>query len=312
MRLDIDWRTTSMRLMDPEYGAMVPLVATGRYGVQVQDAERFLLKLIGTMHEFTSSNLTDQFMGPLSAKTNSAVVSYMSANRVGITRIAAHLEQLGNFIRQSMDSFWSGYGLKLVGFYVTSIDVDTTTPEGQKISEAISDRSAQNIAGYTWQQRQTFDVASEAMSGGSDMGILGMAMMTGMLTQGTNGLGQGILQQPDRSGFNTAPAPANNPEEQLTPGSAGGAQRANTKVFCANCGKPYASSCRFCPHCGHEYNPCPICGADNERETHRCATCGAELQNVAASIGADTTCQRCGTIVQPGTKFCPQCGTRIN
>ncbi|MDO4537544.1 MAG: SPFH domain-containing protein, partial [Coriobacteriales bacterium] len=192
MPLTIDWRTTPMRVMDPEYGAMVPLVAQGRYGVQVQDSEKFLVKLIGTMESFTATNLTDHFMGPLIAKTNSAIVSYMNANRVGITQIAGYLEQLGAFIAQPMSEFWDEFGLRLTGFYVTSIDIDKSSPEGRKISEAISDRSAQNIAGYTWQQRQSFDVANNAMSSNSGMGLLGVAMMGGMFSQG-GGMGQSVM-----------------------------------------------------------------------------------------------------------------------
>ena len=301
--LTIDWCTTPMRIMDPDYGAMVPIVAKGRYGVQVRDAEKFLVKLIGTIREFTSSDLTDHFMGPLVSKTNSVIASYMTANRVGITQISMQLDQLGQFISQPMAEFWDEYGLALTGFYITSIDVDTNTEAGKKISDALADRSAQNIAGYTWQQRQSFDVANNAMNGGGDMGIVGMAMMTGMF--GGGGMGQPMMQQPAQNGFNSGPGFGQQPAQQQGVG-----MQPRAQVFCANCAKPYASSSRFCPNCGHEYNPCPICGADNHERAHRCVTCGAELSsNNVAFI--DTTCPRCRTIVSAGTKFCPNCGARL-
>lgn len=312
MPLTIDWRTTSMRFMDPEYGAMVPLVATGRYGVQVRDAEKFLVKLIGTMEEFTSKNLTDHFLGPLIAKTNSSIVSYMTANRVGITQIAMQLDHLSTFIAEPMGEFWGEYGMALTGFYITSIDIDTSSNEGRKISEAISDRSAQNIAGYTWQQRQSFDVANNAMGSGGMGGILGMAMMTGMFSQG-GGMGQSMMQQPQQAGFNAGPGFGQMPTQlQQTPvGVPGASVSAQPKqVFCANCGRTYSSASRFCPHCGHEYSPCPVCGSDNQQGARRCVTCGATLAN-AQALDADSTCPRCRTIVTPGTKFCPQCGARI-
>ena len=49
--LTIDWQTTTMRFMDPDYGQMIPLVASGRYGLKVVDAERFLIQLVGTLEE---------------------------------------------------------------------------------------------------------------------------------------------------------------------------------------------------------------------------------------------------------------------
>jgi membrane protease subunit (stomatin/prohibitin family) len=57
--LTIDWRTDSMRLRDPEYGEMVPLAATGRYGLKVEDAERFLIQL-GCVHTRQKASKTIQ------------------------------------------------------------------------------------------------------------------------------------------------------------------------------------------------------------------------------------------------------------
>ncbi len=311
--LTIDWRTTSMRYMDPDYGAMVPLVAQGRYGVQVEDAEKFLIKLIGTMEEFNARNLTDHFMGPLVAKTNSAIISYMTANSVGITQIAAHLDQLSTFVGHPMAAFWEEYGLRLVGFFITSIDLDTDSPEGQKISEAISDRSAQNIAGYTWQQQQSFNMANNAVRNGGGMGLFGVAMMTGGF--GGGGMGQGMMEQPGQSGFNVGFGQRQQPQGsqfgQRMDGGAGAPARAVSQVFCANCGKTYASDSRFCPHCGHEYNPCPLCGADNQRGARRCVTCGAQLAASAVDDMTQSLCPRCHESVALGTRFCPRCGAHI-
>jgi hypothetical protein len=65
----------------------------------------------------------------------------------------------------------------LTGFFITSVDIDTSTEDGKKISAALSDRSAQNIAGYTWQQKQGFGVANTALSGGGaiDLTVDGIA-----------------------------------------------------------------------------------------------------------------------------------------
>ncbi len=96
--LTIDWRTDTMRFRDPEYGEMVPLMAQGRYGLKVQDAERFLVQLVGTLTQFTSQDLTNHFLGELIAKTKSSVISFMQTNQVGITTISARLDDLSKFI----------------------------------------------------------------------------------------------------------------------------------------------------------------------------------------------------------------------
>ena len=318
MPLTIDWKTTPMRFMDPDYAQMIPLTATGRYGLKVQDAERFLVKLVGTMRSFTRDQLTDHFLGPLIAKTNSSIISYMNANRIGIMQVAGYLDPLSKFIEQPLKEFWEDYGFDLTGFFITSVDLDTSTAEGKKISDALADRSAQNIAGYTWQQKQGFGVAGEALSSGGNIGILGAAMMTGMMG-GSGGMGQAMMQQPQSYGLKI-PMAGQVGMQGMQGGIAQGMQGANPmnarkEVFCSNCAKKYPITSKFCPYCGDPYNPCPICGSDNSQDAKRCVTCGSSLAGNAmfnnTMENGGSICPRCKNSVALGVKFCPTCGNKM-
>jgi len=293
--LTIDWRTDTMRFRDPEYGEMVPLMAEGRYGLKVESAEPFLVQLVGTLTEFTARDLTNHFLGPLITKTKSSILAFMQANQAGITTISARLDDLSNFIKQPLKEFWETYGMLLTGFYITSVDLDTSTEDGKKIAAALSDRSAQSIAGYTWQQKQGFGVANNALSRGGDMGILGAAAMTGMLGGG-GGMGQAMMQPPQM-------------QAPLQPGQGQAAGR--KEVFCAKCSKKYPTTSNFCPFCGNKYNPCPRCGSDNLEGSKRCVSCGTELVSAQTGGGFGNVCARCGQQAAPGVKFCPGCGNKL-
>ncbi|GMO40090.1 MAG: SPFH domain-containing protein [Termitinemataceae bacterium] len=299
--LTIDWRTDTMRFRDPEYGEMVPLMAAGRYGLKIEDAERFLVQLVGTLTQFTASELTDHFQGELISKTKSIIISFMQTNQVGITTISARLDDLSKFLSLPMKEFWENYGMLLTGFYITSVDLDESTADGKKIAAALSDRSAQNIAGYTWQQKQGFGVAGAALTQGGDMGILGAAAMTGMLGGGGAGIGQAMMQPvPQMGGF------------QAGGFAGGGASQGRKEVFCAKCAKKYPTTSKFCPHCGNPYSPCPRCGSDNLPGSKRCVSCGSELfQQNAMGGGFGDACSRCGAAVTHGVKFCPSCGNKV-
>ncbi|MBQ8172101.1 MAG: SPFH domain-containing protein [Oscillospiraceae bacterium] len=305
--LNIDWVTTPMRVLDADYGQMLPLVATGRYGLKVRDAERFLVKLVGTMQSFTSRELTDHFKGAMIAKTNSSIMAFMNANHVGINSIAMHLDDLSRFIKQPMAEFWEDYGFNLEGFYITEVNLDTSSEEGRKISEAMSERSAQAIAGYTWQQKQSFNVAEQAANSNASMGILGVAMMTGAFAGG-NSMGGAMMQPPAQNQYQFG---ANNPYGAQ--GGMGGYGASNPRVarkevFCSNCSKKFSIDSAFCPHCGNRYNPCPACGADNSQNSTRCVTCGTTL---ASEVAADNICFKCHNPVPFGTRFCPICGNKL-
>ena len=301
--LNIDWTTTTMRFMDPDYGQMLPLIAKGRYGLKVTDAERFLVKLVGTMQSFTARELTEHFKGAMISKTNSSIIAFMNVNRVGINSIAMHLDDLSGFIKQPMSEFWEEYGFSLEGFYITEVNLDTSTAEGKKISEAMSDRSAQAIAGYTWQQKQSFAVAGNAVNNNSQMGILGVAMMAGAFS-GNNSMGSAMMQTPPQSQYQF-----NGQEQGGQFYGAAPNQRARKEVFCSNCSKKFSSDSAFCPYCGNKYNPCPMCGADNSPQSTRCVTCGSILASNNAA--ADNVCSKCHNPVQFGLKFCPICGNKL-
>lgn len=294
--LNIDWATDAMMYHDPDYQTMVPLVAAGRYGLRVDDAERFLIKLVGTAHEFTAAQLTDNFRGALVARTKTVLLQFMQGHRIGIKSISAQLEPLSESLRTSMKGFWEEYGMSLIGFYVTSVDVDASSPVGQRILEAMSRQSAQAIGGYTWQQSQAFEVADkavDAMGQGNGGGILGAVMMTSMINQG--GMGGALMQPAERTG-NAGQPPAFVP--------------APREVFCSNCSKKFQTTNKFCPHCGDPYRPCPKCGADNDSGARRCTSCGSGLAD-AQAYASQSGCEKCGAPLEPRAAFCTQCGQRV-
>ena len=287
MPLNIDWKTGSMRYHDPDYQEMVPIVSMGRYGLKVVDAERFLVKLVGVLTEFTATQLTNHYQGALESKTKSVVLSYMQTNRIGIKQISGHLEELSGFLKQSMVEFWEDYGFSLIGFYITSIDVDSETEEGRRILEAMSKRSAQSIAGYTWQQDKALSVAEEALSHDGTGGLLGALLLTGGV--GGSGMGMAMMQPP---------APPATAPGQTAPAAPAPIRK---EVFCSRCAKKFPSTAKFCPHCGDPYLPCPKCGTDNDEKAKRCVTCGTQL-------GGGSLCPKCQASVPPGAEFCTSCG----
>jgi membrane protease subunit (stomatin/prohibitin family) len=288
MPLNIDWRADAMLYHDPDYQTMVPLLAKGRYGLRVADAERFLVKLVGTAENFTAEKLTDDFRGLLVSRTKSILLQFMQARRIGIKSISAHLDALSEVLKASMVSFWEEFGFSLPGFYITSVEIDSTQPDGERILEAMSRQSAQVIGGYSWQQSQAFEIAGKAVenNAGRNTGLLGALLVSNMLggSQGASGILQPAL--PAGTGPPFAPAPA--------------APTAPREVFCSQCSKRFSGAMKFCPHCGDPYTPCPRCGSDNNVKSARCVSCGTPL--VAGKLCA------CGTLLTPGDAFCSSCG----
>lgn len=282
--LNLDWETDSMRFQDPEYRAMVPLMAKGRYGVTVSNTEKFLLRFVGTSSRVTSAMLTDQFKGAFISRTKSVILQVMQSENLGVNSIGANLERLSEALTMGLSPFWADYGLSLLRFDVTSVDVDDRTPDGRKILEAMGRSSAQTIAGYTWQQ----DKAFEAIAASGNNSMLGVLLMSGV----TGSQGNSLLQSTTNTPANPTPVPKEVPLRE---------------VSCSRCSRKFQSTAKFCPHCGDPHIPCPTCGTDNREGASRCVRCGCTLIGTPAPIPADL-CIRCNEPLKPGTKFCPACG----
>lgn len=296
----LDWSVGNVTIHDADYQTMLPLMLSGQYGLNVTDAEKFLIKMVGTKDVFTESDMLNQAYGEFSAKSKSAVIQFMTSNNIGYKRVSGYLDGLSRHLQEALKPFWADYGLTMTRFWISDVTIDTSTPEGSRVADAIARQASMSITGHSWQQEQMFDMANNAIGqiGGArgDNGLLAGLMAVNMMGgMGGGAVGAGMLQ------------PQNN---QPTFGAQPAAQPAKgqkvREVYCANCSRKHLSTERFCPHCGSEYNPCPKCGADNLKSARRCVSCGAQLGQQPAAA----TCCSCGAALTPGAQFCPQCGTR--
>jgi membrane protease subunit (stomatin/prohibitin family) len=291
---NIDWAIDRMDIHDADYNTGIPLVANGTYGLRIADAEKFLIKIVGTKESYNQNDLTNQFYGEFSTKTKSVLMQFMMKNRIGLKQISAHLESISDHLRSIMLPFWENIGFELTKFYITRIEIDSSTEVGKRVLEAISRQSAQAIGGYTWQQSQAFEVAKDAVEGMSsgEGGLLGAIVATNMM--GGMGLGGVMTPQYAQPTFG-----GNNPPQTENTNQATQQIR---EVYCSNCAKKYANTNKFCPHCGDPYNPCPKCGTDNDKNAKRCVSCGTPLQS------EQNLCSNCNTSIPAGSVFCPNCG----
>ena len=337
----IQWEIDSMSIHDAGYNTHIPITARGQYGMNIIDSERFIIKMVGTKHEFTERDFTQQFEGEFTTKVKSIILQYMMQNNLSFKQISAYLAQMSDYLKESMAPFCGDLGLNLSKFYVNTIEVDDSTPEGRRIKEAIAKQAEMSITGRTWQQEQMFGTANNAidgftnaMGGGSGAGgilggILAINMMNGMGAGG--GMGTGMAQGIMQPQYNQPTFGGNNNMQGGAPTDQQGFQQATKMVYCSNCSNKFPNSMRFCPKCGDPYNPCPKCGTDNDQNARRCIGCGLQLQaggttcpncngqlpagasfcgNCGTRIGSTDVCARCGNALSPAVKFCPICGNK--
>jgi len=301
----VDFQTEMFRYHDPDYKTMVPLVGRGRYGFKVTDSVKFIKKIVGTCELFETCDLVNYLDGELSTNVTSTVSAHMQADTIGIKAVSGYLGKLSSLLTDEMRDLFGGCGMTLISFHVIAVDVDESRPEGKEIVKAMTEQSAQSIAGYTWQQKKAFGiageqvkVAGEALKSKTEFGVLGAMMMA---SGGGNFFGGGI-------GGTVAGAMAQIPSSaSYDTKSSGQVHNSGVRmIFCSKCAKKYPSTSKFCPYCGDIYNACPNCGYDNDEKALRCVNCGVPLVD-----GSGGVCSKCGAPVSGSAEFCSQCGEPI-
>ncbi len=321
-KLDIKWGTASpIQIQDPKYGVFMPVRSNGMFGIQIEDAKKFLVKLVGTAPGFDEQSIIQYFRGLYITKVKDVIAAYVVKRSISILEINAYIDELSEHMKSRMEPEMAEYGIKLASFYVNEISTPEEDPAVQKLKAALAKKAEMNIIGYSYQQERSFDTMESAVQNdslgaapfmGAGMGI-GMGVGVGGAMAGSmSNLAQQI------SNFTTA-AQAECPqchatlsEGQRFCGSCGadvlkflaqGDERGEQKRIakCSAC-KTEIKGSKFCPECGKKINPCPECGSDLPEGAASCPECGYQLPK---------KCPRCGTAVPKGTKFCPECGEGI-
>ena len=87
-QMAIKWGTNSkISYLDPEYGFPVEIGACGQMSIAVDNASKFLVKLVGTDKQLTREQLTDNLRSFLVNRVKTVIPSYILQNKINIFQI---------------------------------------------------------------------------------------------------------------------------------------------------------------------------------------------------------------------------------
>lgn len=265
--LDVKWGTPSpVQMQDPRYQIFVPVRANGMFGIRVEDAKKFLVKLVGTMPSFDRTMLVNYFRGLYVTKVKDALSAYLLKKQISVMEINAYIDELSGYMKERIEPDMAEYGIRLINFYVNEISVPEDDPSVKKLKDALAKKAEMNIIGYDYRQERSFDALEGAATNPGSAGALfmGAGIGTGM------GLGMGGAMG---SAFGDISKEIRTEDSGENSASAQDAQ-----VTCSGCGRKIPAKSRFCPECGKPLaKKCPKCNADISGEPKFCPECGEKL-----------------------------------
>ena len=188
VNLNVKWGTTDpIQLQDPKFHMMVPVRAFGQYGIKIDNAKQFLLKLVGTVRGFDTDVLTEYFRGVFITKIKTEIATAIIKRGQSVLEIATQLDELSSALKIALAAEMEVYGVRLEQFNINSINLPEDDAAIKTLKAALAKRAEMEIVGFNYQQQRSFDVLETAAGNeGTAGGVMGAGLGLGM------GVGVGI------------------------------------------------------------------------------------------------------------------------
>ena len=144
VQMAIKWGTDSkVRFLEPTYGVPLEIGASGELNLMVSDARKLLIKLVGTMNGiawddrgsgFTKS-LSASFRPLISTSVKTSLSNCIKANNINILEIDENLGLLSDVLKRAIVPGFEEYGLTIPEFYVTTVVLPESDPNFKRIRE---------------------------------------------------------------------------------------------------------------------------------------------------------------------------------
>ena len=271
------------------------------YTATIADPKTFLLKDIEGTTAVTRSQdeLNKLIIRPkIGQFVKSNIARAIQSVDGGIWSVQTQTESISANLENVLNDSFAEYGLRLDHLYIDTLNVldteewlnfkkeraDFGTYQMKKAKEAMGEMQQLNALGNNWQRIQARNIMQTMAENPGAGGVaatgagLGMGMVAG-----------GVMGSMAASMF--APMQESVPQQQPTAPS--GPSRFAPKPAAAPA-VPTPSQQIKCPHCGEIAGVGKFCG-----------NCGQPLPQ-------KVVCSSCGMDVSAGSKFCPNCGTKVN
>jgi membrane protease subunit (stomatin/prohibitin family) len=281
-RLDYKWGTRSpIPIEDPKYGVLLNVGCFGQFGLRVADSRTLVTQLSGTLPRFDGDTVLEYFRGVILTRVKDQVAKVVIQKGISVTSITAYIDELSEVIELRLRDEFAKYGLELLKFFVTSINVPDE--EIAKIQKgAFARLEIDQLGDGRFQMKRSLEIMEAAannqgaagtlMAGGVGLGL--GAQMAGAFAHG----GQGIAPQLQSAAPAPPPAiqaPIAAPPQLPPPPDVAPALTNAAPASCAKCNAPLAPNSKFCAECGTKVS---------------------------------LNCGQCGALLPPTGKFCPECG----
>ena len=144
VQMGIKWGTPELvRFVEPTLGVPLQIGASGELNLAVSNSRKLLIKLVGTMNgiaweergAYFTKSIQNCFRPLITTAIKANLASTIKAQNIDIVEIDEKLEILSEALRQSIIPGFEEYGLTVPQFYVTTVNLPENDANFKKLRE---------------------------------------------------------------------------------------------------------------------------------------------------------------------------------
>lgn len=261
--IEILWGTDSpIQLRDPVQMIATSIRARGSLKIAISDSKKFLIKLIGNnVQSLANDELGLFFRNEFLQQIKSTISKFILENKKEVLEVCAHQDDLAKEIEERIKGSLEEYGIELLRFSISSIEIPDDDPNRQKLEDAFAQKRLMDVMGKDWERQQSAEILKTFANNPGQDGIasLGAGLSFGMAA----GSVVGSMAQKSFENISVSASTENN--EPI--------------IKCPKCNAICKVSAKFCHECGSKIEKsikfCAECGAKIPFDAKFCNNCGA-------------------------------------
>ena len=165
---DYKWGV-QLQAKDTTHQLIVPVGSYGSMLLKIEDPASFFVQVVGKKVSMNKTELKEFLIPNIERSLKDYIADKIKQGKLDIFTIESILEEASASIKRSIEKAFERFGLKLIDFYIQSIEVIGDNPEYLKIKASLADaaslriraKAASETQGF-YQQERTLDALNKA------------------------------------------------------------------------------------------------------------------------------------------------------
>ena len=302
--LEVFWGTpNTLPVQDPVYQVIFPIRARGQMALRILNSASLVTKMVGTADGLNKEQAAGKLRAYLIGHVKQMISEYMNGNKVTIFDINTRLVEISEQLWGKARQLYREYGMDVVNFIVEDISVPEDDPNYRELQKALSQANSEAVK----MQRLGYSYQEKRtydilQDAARNEGMPSELMGAGM------GMGMGLNLGGIFGGAMGGAMGHMNPGMWQAgyggPGYPGYGQAQSAQAQQPQSAQAQATQLQ--PDAPAAGAFCPECGGHIQPGAKFCMNCGAKLEQQEPPA-----CPSCGASIHPGAKFCMNCGAKL-